>query len=146
MDNSFLLFAHSLLRYLVLLAVAYGGITHLVGFLRGTPILTIERTGTIIALALCHLQLGLGLTLYLIRSSSYADMAQPYQRFWKFEHIGIMLVAIALVTIGRILSKRAKEESGKQIRIAIFYLIALALILWAIPWPLTAIGHGRPWI
>ncbi len=145
MDNSFLLFSHSLLRYLVLLSVAYAGITHLVGYLRGAPILTVERTGSIVALALCHVQLGLGLTLYLTRYSAYSDMAQPYQRFWKYEHILTMIIAISLVTVGRILSKRAEEETGKQIRVAAFYLIALALMLWATPWPSTAIGHGRQW-
>ncbi len=146
MDNSFLLFSHSLLRYLVLLSVAYAGSTHLVGYLRGTPILTVERTGSIVALALCHIQLGLGLTLYLTRYSTFADMAHPFQQFWKYEHISTMIIAITLVTVGRILSKRAFEEPKKQIRVGIFYLIALALMLWAIPWPSTAIGHGKPWI
>ena len=146
MDNSFLLFSHSLLRYLVLLSVAYAGFTHLIGYLRGIPILTVERTGSIVALALCHIQLGLGLTLYITRYSTFADMAQHYQQFWKYEHISIMIIAIALVTLGRFLSKRSFEEPAKQLRVGAFYLLALALMLWAIPWPSTTIGHGRPWL
>lgn len=145
MDNSFLLFSHSLLRYLVLLSVAYAGSTHLVGYLRDAPILTVERTGSIVALALCHVQLALGLTLYITRYASFSDMTQPHQSFWKYEHIITMIIAITLVTVGRILSKRAFEESTKQIRVAIFYLTALALMIWATPWPSTAIGHGRQW-
>lgn len=146
MDHSFLIFAHSLLRYLVLFAVAYAGITHLVGLLRSTPILNGERTVAIVAMALCHLQLVLGLALYLLRRGLYENMAKPTQTFWKYEHLGTMLIAIILVTLGRTLSKRAKEERGKQMRVAIFYLIALGLMLWATPWPFTEIGHGRPWL
>jgi len=146
MDHTFLIFAHSLLRYLVLFAVAFAGITHLMGLLRDKPILTGERTVAIVALALCHLQLVLGLALYLLRRGLYEDMAKPYQTFWKYEHLGTMLIAIVLVTFGRILSKRAKDERGKQMRVAIFYLTALALMLWATPWPFTVVGHGRPWL
>jgi len=146
MDHTFLIFAHSLLRYLVLFAVAFAGITHLMGLLRNKPILNGERTVAIVALALCHLQLVLGLALYLLRRGLYEDMAKPYQTFWKYEHLGTMLIAIVLVTLGRVLSKRAQEERGKQMRVAIFYLIALALMLWATPWPFTVIGHGRPWL
>lgn len=146
MDHSLLIFIHSILRYLVLISVGYAGITHLVGLLRGAPILNGERTAAIIALALCHLQLVLGLSLYLLRISLYSDMAQPFQRFWKYEHIGTMVTAIVLVTLGRILSRRAEQERGKQIRVAAFYLIALVLMLWATPWPFTTIGHGRAWM
>jgi RsiW-degrading membrane proteinase PrsW (M82 family) len=62
------------------------------------------------------------------------------------EHLGTMVIAIVLVTLGRALSKRAKEERTKQKRVAIFYLIALALMLWATPWPFREIGHGRGWL
>jgi L-asparagine transporter-like permease len=58
----------------------------------------------------------------------------------------MMVIAIALVTVGRITSKKAKTEQGKHLRIAVFYLIALALMLWMIPWPFTAMGEGRGWI
>jgi hypothetical protein len=30
--------------------------------------------------------------------------------------------------------------------VAIFYLIALVLMLWATPWPFTEIGIGRGWL
>lgn len=146
MDGSILIYFHSLLRYLVLFAVLYAGLSHLVGLLRGTPILNGERTMAIVAVVLCHLQLVFGLVLYLMRRGLYSDMAQPYQRFWKFEHLGVMLIAILLVTLGRSLSKRAKKEQAKQLRVAVFFLIALLLMLWATPWPFTEIGHGRTWI
>lgn len=146
MDGSILIYFHSLLRYVLLAAVAYAGLSHLLGLLRGTPILNGERTAAIIALVLSHVQLVLGLALYFMRRGLYEEMAQPYQRFWKYEHLGTMLIAIVLITLGRSLSKRAKEERSKQLRVAVFYLIALLLMLWAVPWPFTEVGHGRTWI
>jgi cell division protein FtsW (lipid II flippase) len=146
MDGNILIFFHSLLRYLVLAAVAYAGLSHLIGLLRSTPILNGERTAAIIAMVLCHIQLVLGLGLYLMRRAAYSEMAQPYQRFWKFEHIGMMIIAIVLVTLGRSLSKRAQEERSKQLRVAIFFLIALVIMLWYTPWPFTEIGHSRAWL
>lgn len=148
MDSSFLVFAHSVLRYAVLLAVAYAGITHLLGRLRLRPILTIHRTMAIVAVVVCHVQLVLGLILYLMNSTYALDSSSPLGRFWRFEHIGTMVVAVVLVTLGRSLSKRVKDERAKQMRVAVFYLIALVLMLWAIPWPVTEFGHltGRGWL
>jgi cytochrome bd-type quinol oxidase subunit 1 len=102
-------------------------------------------------MVLCHVQLVLGLVLYAMRwEKLHKNFAQephsPVFRFWKYEHIGTMLVAILLVTLGRMLSKRASTEQGKQLRVAIFYLIALVLMLWATPWPFTEIGIGRGWL
>jgi chromate transport protein ChrA len=109
------------------------------------PILVGERMIAIIAMVLCHVQLVVGLVLYLFRVKSYTPNYPSYT-FWKFEHIGTMLIAIILVTLGRSLAKRAKEERAKQLRVAVFYLIGLALMLWATPWPFREIGHGRGWL
>lgn len=146
MDNPFLVFLHSLLRYGVLFGVATAGLLHLRSFLQGRPILNGERTLAISAVVLCHAQLVVGLILYLMNFGTYSAMGGEVGRFWKMEHVGIMLIAIALVTIGRVSSKRAHEERIKQKRVAIYYLAALALMLWAIPWPFTEIGHGRGWL
>ncbi len=146
MDNPFLLFVHSLLRYGVLLAVAAAGLIHLRGYLLQRPILNGERALAIVAVIFCHVQLVIGLILYLANFERYSHMSGAMGRFWKMEHIGTMVIAVILVTLGRVLSKRAKDERIKQKRVAIFFLIALALMLWAIPWPFTAIGHGHGWI
>ena len=142
---------HSILRWLILFSVGTAGFVALIGYLRRTPIIVWERSLTIIAMVLCHVQLVLGLVLYAMRwEKLHKNFAQephsPVFRFWKYEHIGTMLVAILLVTLGRMLSKRASTEQGKQLRVAIFYLIALVLMLWATPWPFTEIGIGRGWL
>jgi hypothetical protein len=146
MDSGyFFLFLHSLLRYGVLITVFLAGAKSLLGLVMDKPILTWERLVTIIAMILCHVQLLVGLILYAMNVKFYTP-DHPAYIFWKFEHITTMILGIALVTIGRMLSKRAQEERLKQKRIALFYLIALVLFLWATPWPFREIGHGRGWL
>ena len=95
MDNPFLVFAHSLIRYGVLITVAFAGLVHLRGMLFKRPILTYERALSIVAMVLCHVQLVVGLILYLINFKQYTMMQGPEGRFWKMEHIGTMVIAIA---------------------------------------------------
>lgn len=146
MDSGyFFQFLHSLLRYGVLLSVALAGLLALRGWLMQRPILTYERALAIVAMVLCHVQLVFGLILYMMRVKTYTPN-YPSHTFWKFEHIGTMIIAIALITVGRSLAKRAKEERVKQRQVAVYYLIGLVLMLWATPWPFREIGHGRGWL
>ena len=146
MDQNILTFFHSLLRYAVLLFVAAAGFVALMGWLRQRPILVYERMLAVVAMVLCHIQLAIGLALYGMRFKAFELMAPSHQRYWKMEHIVMMIAAIALVTIGRMLSKRAKEEPIKQRHVAIFYLIALVLMLAGIPWPFTEVGRDLGWL
>lgn len=96
-----------------------------------------------------HVTLLLGLYQYftgqvgynLISSaSSFGEvMKNSVLRFWAVEHISAMLIAIVLITIAR---KSAKNLVYKKA--AIIYVIALLLILAAVPWPFRE-GIGRPW-
>lgn len=149
-EASLLTLFHSILRWLILLAVGVAGFAALIGYLRKAPIIVWERSLAILAMVLCHVQLVLGLALYAMNFKKYtailpggnnSPVSEDVARFWKFEHIGMMVIAIALVTMGRMLSKRAKTEPGKQLRVAIFYLIGLIIMLMMIPWPFTNIGQ-----
>lgn len=140
-------FLHSLLRYLLLVALVWAFLVNLRGWLAGRPILTGERMMTIIAMVLCHIQLVVGALLYIFNWKAMAQAdANVTMRFFKYEHAATMLIAIALVTLGRSLSKRAMNEHTKQKRVAIFYGIGLVLILWAIPWPFREVGRGLGWL
>lgn len=144
---------HSLLRWGILLTVAVGGFAALIGYLRKAPIIVWERAVTIWAMVLCHIQLVVGLIFYSLRFKYWKAVSTVGNqtafsdagiRYWKYEHLTIMLVGIILVTLGRTLSKRAQTEPGKQLRVAIFFLLALLLFLVSIPWPGTA--HGRQFL
>ena len=142
------LFFHSLLRWGILFTVAVAGFAALVGWLRNGPVITWQRAVAIWAMVLCHVQLVLGFVLYGfdIAHGKFARMSADSMRYWKFEHMGMMLIVIILVTIGRISSKKANTEQGKHKRVAIFYLLALLLMLAMIPWPFTTMGEGRGWL
>lgn len=153
-STGILLLLHSILRWLVLFSVATAGFVALRGYILKAPIIVWERSVTIVAMVLCHVQLLLGLLLYGMKFSSYTlttmrgsqtVLTNTVIRYWKMEHIAGMILAIALVTIGRGLSKKATTEPGKQLRIAIFYLIALLIFLVMIPWPFRE-GIARPWL
>lgn len=146
MQISFLSFLHSLLRYGVLLALLPAFLYSLRGWLTRRPVLTLERMFVVVAMVLCHVQLVVGLILYLQNMRAFNGMSGAAQRFWKYEHPTAMLLAVALVTAGRMLSKRSTEEGVKQRHIVIFYGIGLALILWAIPWPFREVGRGLGWL
>jgi lauroyl/myristoyl acyltransferase len=50
----------------------------------------------------------------------------------------MMLIAIVLITIGSAKAKRQTDDSQKYKKLAIWFGIALVLILAAIPWPFRA--------
>ncbi|TRZ77859.1 MAG: hypothetical protein D4R94_02200 [Chitinophagaceae bacterium] len=69
-----------------------------------------------------------------------AAMKDAATRFWAVEHIFSMVLAIVLITIGHVKYKKSSQSGTTQV----LYMIALLLILSAIPWPFRA-GIGRPW-
>ncbi len=68
-------------------------------------------------------------------------MKDATTRFWAVEHISSMLIAIVLITIGHISYKKTQNAS----KTTVFYVIALLLIVLAMPWPFRE-GIGRPWL
>jgi len=67
-------------------------------------------------------------------------MTDKYQRFFTVEHMLMMLIAIAIATIGYSGAKRISDSMKQHKRIFITYLIALILILASIPWPFRNLG------
>jgi len=55
-------------------------------------------------------------------------------RFFGMEHALIMLIAIIFITIGSSVAKRKKTDIAKFKTIAIWYALALILIVGAIPY------------
>lgn len=95
-----------------------------------------------------HLQLVLGLILYIISDKvKFFDgwMKEPsgIYRFYGMEHLAGMLIAIALITVGYVKSKKGTTPAEIYKPIKLFYIIGLILILASIPWPFRAnLGGG----
>lgn len=66
-------------------------------------------------------------------------MKDSFARFWVVEHISVMIIAIILITMARGRAKTLKFGPAMWM-----YLIALLLILAAVPWPFRE-AIGRPW-
>lgn len=99
------------------------------------------------AMIILHVQLLIGLGLYFFSGKvnfSSGWMKSSMFRFFGMEHLLLMLIAIAVVTMGR--SKAEKKLKGtrdKHRKIMISYTIGLILILISIPWPFReALGAG----
>jgi formate hydrogenlyase subunit 3/multisubunit Na+/H+ antiporter MnhD subunit len=65
-------------------------------------------------------------------------MKEKFYRFFLVEHPLMMLIAIVLITLGH---KSVKINNSKKA--TILYIIALLLILAAVPWPFRGDGIGR---
>jgi hypothetical protein len=88
-----------------------------------------------------HIQLLLGIILWF--SKGYFDemgvgdvMKNSAIRKLAVEHPTTMIIAVALVTIGYSKHKKKLVSKPKFKVLAIFYTIALALVLYMIPWNL----------
>jgi hypothetical protein len=146
----FVLTLHSLLRWVVLLAGIAAVILALRGWFGQRPWRPLDnRVGLIYTISL-DLQVVLGFLLYFVLSpittEAFADfgaaMADAELRFWLLEHLFWMVVALALVHVGRVLVKRTPVDLARHKRASIFFSLAFLAILLAIPWtrPLLRLG------
>jgi hypothetical protein len=63
-----------------------------------------------------------------------ATMRDRVSRFIAVEHAVIMVLAVAAIHVGVLLTRGATTERGKHARAAICAAIALGLVLYGIPW------------
>jgi len=92
-----------------------------------------------------HIQLVLGLILYFTspKVAFVAGWMKVSQlRFYGMEHIAVMIIAIAVITVGRRKAENATNPALKHQKIAVWYTIGLLLILASIPWPFRNLGAG----
>ena len=129
-----LLHAHSGFRWLVVIFLLLALIKSFIGWKNNK---TFDKTDNLIALLLLsftHLQFIVGLVLYFVSENVKSlgeAMENGFFRFWSLEHGLLMLIAIVLITVGRVKSKKAATDLLKHKKGVVFYAIAFVLILWA---------------
>jgi hypothetical protein len=96
-----------------------------------------------------NLQVIIGIVLYAVSPITHAAMANfaaamkdPILRFYAVEHGTGMILAAVIAQVGYSVSKRAATDGAKFMRAAIFYSIAVLIIIASIPWPFFK--YGRP--
>ncbi len=107
--------------------------------------LAAARKSALITLIITHIQLIIGLVLYVISPLvifNAASMKNHVLRFYLVEHISLMLIAIVLVTLGYSFGKKAVDQTAGARKMFYYYLIGFVLILISIPWPFRNLGAG----
>jgi hypothetical protein len=145
-----LLFLHSWLRWVVLLTGVLALVRAIAGMNGKRPWTAADAKPGLFFIISCDVQLLLGLALYLVFSPTVqaafgnigAAMRNPEYRFYVVEHFFGMIIAIALAHVGRVRSKKATTDSARFKAAAIFYGLALLIMLASIPWP--GMPGGRP--
>lgn len=139
-----LVHAHSGLRWVALLLLLAAVFVSISRWLGGQSFTEGNRKLYLFTLISVHLQLVLGLILYFISPKvNFNGLSNRVVRFYTVEHITIMLIAIALITVGYSRGKRATNDTQKHRLVGIFYGIGLGLVLVGIPWAFRNLGAGN---
>ncbi|MCA1752539.1 MAG: hypothetical protein ABR572_05660 [Cryomorphaceae bacterium] len=139
--------AHSLLRWLALIAILIALVNAFTGISNKRAFSANDNRWSLLTLIFFHLQLVIGLVLYFTQGwhTQIGEMSDKVVRFYSLEHLVAMLVAIALVTIGRISSKKVKEDRKKHKRHLVYFFISFVIVLINVPWPFREVGAGKGW-
>jgi hypothetical protein len=126
---------HSGFRYIVVVLVLLAIVQSFLSWFGNRPYTEGKRKINLFALISAHTQLLIGIVLYFL--SPYVQfnsdtMKNETTRYFTVEHWVMMIIAIVLITIGHSKSKKAVLPEAKHKMIAIFYTIALLVIVGAL--------------
>jgi hypothetical protein len=144
---------HNFLRWVILLLLIVAIFRHLSGMTGKKPFTNGDRkTGTWLMIT-ANVEFVLGLIQWFIGDWGYrllenadgmgAVMKNASSRFWVIEHPIGMLIAVALISIGRGVAKKNIPDVNKHKRAFWLFLIALIVIIVSVPWPGRE-GIARP--
>ena len=133
---------HSYWAYLVLITLIIATANAIIKTLGNKEYSPNDFRKSLFALIISHTQLLIAIILYFIspRLQLFSSlgmgeiMKNATNRLYLVEHPLINIIAIALITIGYSKHKNKLTSKSKLKTIAIFYSIALVLILSRIPW------------
>jgi len=138
----FVLWFHNVMRWIVVLLAVFALLRSYMGWVGkktwGKP----DRLAGMMFSMGIDIQLLLGLLLYFILSpittGAFKDLGAAMKiseiRFFTFEHIFFMILAVILAHLGSALSKKATVDVDKHKRAAIFFTLTILVILVGIPW------------
>lgn len=150
MAYNYLIIIHSWLRWAFLIAALYAIFRSLNGKMGNRPFSKDDITAAKILIALTHTMLLLGIILWFVSPNIQSALAQGAKEFMKDEYLRLIVVehpitnilAVIIIQLGRIKSKKAYEDSTKHTRSLIYYTIGLILIVSRIPWGTSELFRG----
>lgn len=132
-------FIHSGWAYIVLLVLIIATINALIKFFGNKEYGALDFRLALFSLITMHIQLLIGIILFFTKG--YFDvmsvgevMKNDSIRKLAVEHPTLMIIAVALVTIGYSKHKKKLVSKPKFKLLSIFYSIALVAVLYMIPW------------
>jgi hypothetical protein len=141
---------HSIFRWLVFISLIYATFRAYKGWFEKKSFLKADQSVRIWTMTIAQVELVIGLVLYFISPMieyflhNFKEAVQHKDiRFFGMEHSLMMIIAVTLITIGSIISKRKSTDLKKFKALAIWFSIALFILLLFIPWPFSALT-GRP--
>lgn len=142
-----LLTLHSLNRWLVLISLIYTIGACWNGYRSGKIFSASDNTARHLTATISHIQLLLGLYLYMISPIVKFNVAEAggtglvsEHTFFRLVHISLMVISILVITIGSARAKRAVSDRLKFKTVLVWFSIALLIILVAIPWPFSPLA------
>lgn len=134
-------FIHSYWAYLVLFMLLIASFNGIIGFAANKEYSAANFRIALFTLIVSHIQLLIGIVLYLTPgnlSRFDAGMSEVMNsdtlRLYLVEHPLMMILAIALITIGYSKHKKKLTSRPKFKMLAIFYGLAFVVVLTRIPW------------
>jgi hypothetical protein len=139
-----LVILHSYLRWLILVLLLASIIKSYSGWRYKKMLLPADKKLWLFTMISAHTTFLVGLILLLFGRFGIFTVTLPtgtsvmkdaFYRFFWVEHTSMMLIAIVLITIGRGQAKKSIPDPVKYKKAFWFFLIALIIIMAAIPWP-----------
>jgi hypothetical protein len=147
-----LLTIHSLFRWFVLISLIYALYRAYTGWFSGKVFTKHDDTVRHTTATISHIQLLLGFGLYFVSPivnyffDHFKDAVHERPiRFFGMEHISMMFIAIIILSAGSSSTKRKTTDKEKFKTIAVYYSIALFIILLSIPWPFSPLAERPYW-
>lgn len=147
-----MLHLHSFLRWIILLLLLIVIFRSLTA--GGRSFNATDKKLGLFTMISCDIMLLIGLYLWFtgafgmntLQNLPMKDiMSNKGLRFFFVEHFAGMIIAIALVHVGRSVAKKDLPDTVKHKRTLLFFGLALLIILISIPWPFREVGAGRGW-
>jgi len=149
-----LLLLHNLLRWIILLLAIVAIYRSFTGMNANKPFTDADKKIGLYLMIAAHITLLIGLYQWavgplglqnILNLGFGAVMKDRVYRFYAVEHLSGMIIAIALITLGRGVARKKIADAAKHKRAFWFFFIAILIILFSVPWPFRQ-GIGRPWL
>ena len=144
-----LVIAHSWFRWVVLVSGIIAFARAVAGRFERRSWSPADDTASRLFVISVDIQVLVGLVLYLFLSpytmSAWRDiggaMGDAVVRFWAVEHVVGMLAATAFAHVGRVRIRKTTDATRKHFMAAMFFGLALVLMLVSMAWPFTTVSR-----